>query len=135
MGTVLLAKESRNNELTAYITMGESGLYEVTKSINRFSEFKNKYCTSFIGIANNKWGTYLTLTPDQIDEFSYFISDFVLLVCPSIVDENIIVGVEYYSYPPSSQPTMNLNLYFYPDGRVPSDSEIDLIDKLRLQTE
>ncbi|MDE7419746.1 MAG: hypothetical protein K2N35_06020 [Muribaculaceae bacterium] len=130
IGNILIVKEDEHNKYFAYIRMEEALEYNLEDSLIRFAEYENKDCLNYIGLNCNKWEAHINFASDQIEDLTYLISEFFIMVYPHMTDDKIIVRIPYYNQTPVNQSTVNLNLCFYHDGRGPSENDLKIVSQL-----
>ena len=130
IGNILIVKEDERNKYFAYIRMEEALEYNLEDSFIRFTEYENKRCLNYIGLNCNKWEAHLNFASDQIENLTYLISEFFIMVYPHMTDDKVIVRIPFYNQTPVNQSTVNLNLCFYPDGRGPSENDLKIASQL-----
>lgn len=126
LAEVVINKWHEGEGYTAWIRTEEINLHFLDAMFKRFVDYSNKDCAKEFNIQDNSLDIRVEFKEDQIEELIYFISDCLKMFYPSLILEKSIAQAKYNYF----NPVAHIYLPFYPDGRKPSEKELECVFQL-----
>lgn len=127
LAEVIINKWPDSGGFTAWIRTKELNIHFVDAMFKRFVDNPNKDCAKEFNIQDNSLDIRVEFNEDQKDDFIYFISDCLHITFPALCVEKSIAQLKYNYF----SPVVQFYLTFYPDGKRPSDKELEYVTLLR----